>query len=149
MPDKLFMVLSYWGYYYLVFFSPTVICSFYTQSLQYSLSKPHLFTFINSFTEPCSHLPPPLTLPHDIFLVFLLFPFEKSVSSAGYLLSVNPLPGKKQFLVCSRSRCHVIQRSLVYLWQVGSRTPMKIKICKCLSPLYKMVYHLHITYICI
>lgn len=110
---------------------------------------PSIFSF-KTLTFPPSSTPLlnpgptlPVPLPHAPFHTgphgFLLLISEKSVNSAGWLLTVSHILGKKRFLVCSWSRCHVIQSPLsISGGFISSRTPKGTQIRRCSGPLCKM-----------
>ena len=135
------MVLSYWGCYYLVLFSPYSDFQL-IYSLQYSLSKPSLFHLHQQLYWTLFPLCHPYHRPHFIqsSMVFLLLTFAKSGNSAGCLLAVSHILTKTQFLVCSRSRCHVTQWSLGICEGLVLGPPRTPKSAGAQAPeVYKMV----------
>ena len=73
-------------------------------------------------------------------MVFLLLTFAKSGNSAGCLLAVSHILTKTQFLVCSRSRCHVTQWSLGICEGLVLGPPRTPKSAGAQAPeVYKMV----------
>lgn len=136
------MVLSYRGYYYRGFFSlPRVISSLHTP-FNILFQNPHFFTFINTFTEPWPHSTSTSTtgsISHrSPWLSFYSF-LKKSVNSAGCLLTISHILGKKRFLVCGWSRCHVIQSPLgISGGLISTKAPKDTQIRRCSGPLCKM-----------